>query len=140
MELAARQRVEEQVVELMKEGYDKQRAEAELNFQKEKQRIDKEEQERLALYDKLKAAGAKVFFGRPDNDHGTGCSTASAGCAVAGQQAGGDRTGRKRRRTAKSSRSSSDSIRTTRRKREAIERKYNEDISARPAIPTWRRL
>lgn len=60
MELAARQRVEEQVVELMKEGYDKQRAEAELNFRKEKQRIDKEEQERLALYDKLKAAGAKV--------------------------------------------------------------------------------
>lgn len=60
MELAARQRVEEQVVELMKEGYDKQRAEAELNFRKEKQRIDKEEQERLALYDKLKASGAKV--------------------------------------------------------------------------------
>ena len=60
MELAARQRVEEQVVELMKEGYDKQRAEAELNFQKEKQRIDKEEQERLALYDKLKASGAQV--------------------------------------------------------------------------------
>lgn len=60
MELAARQRVEEQVVELMKEGYDKQRAEAELNFRKEKQRIDKEEQERLALYDKLKASGAQV--------------------------------------------------------------------------------
>lgn len=60
MELAARQRVEEQVVELMKEGYDKQRAEAELNFQKEKQRIDKEEQERLALYNKLKASGAQV--------------------------------------------------------------------------------
>lgn len=60
MELAARQRVEEQVVELMKKGYDKQRAEAELNFQKEKQRIDKEEQERLALYDKLKASGAQV--------------------------------------------------------------------------------
>lgn len=60
MELAARQRVEEQVVELMKDGYDKQRAEAELNFRKEKQRIDKEEQERLALYDKLKASGAKV--------------------------------------------------------------------------------
>lgn len=60
MELAARQRVEEQVVELMKEGYDKQRAEAELNFRKEKQRIDKEERERLALYDKLKASGVKV--------------------------------------------------------------------------------
>lgn len=60
MELAARQRVEEQVVELMKDGYDKQRAEAELNFRKEKQRIEKEEQERLALYDKLKASGAKV--------------------------------------------------------------------------------
>ena len=60
MELAARQRIEEQVVELMKEGYDKQRAEAELNFRKEKQRIDKEEQERLALYDKLKVSGAKV--------------------------------------------------------------------------------
>ena len=63
MELAARQRVEEQVVELMKDGYDKQRAEAELNFRKEKQRIEKEEQERLALYDKLKKSGAKVSPG-----------------------------------------------------------------------------
>lgn len=60
MEIAARQRVEEQVVALMKEGYDKQRAEADLNFRKEKERIDKEERERLALYDKLKASGAKV--------------------------------------------------------------------------------
>ena len=60
MELAARQRIEEQIVELMEEGYDKQRAEAELNFRKETQRINKEEQERLALYDKLKASGAQI--------------------------------------------------------------------------------
>ena len=60
MEIAARQRIEEQIVELDKEGYEKQRAEAELNFQKEKQRIEDEERERLALYDKLKKHGAKL--------------------------------------------------------------------------------
>ena len=60
MEIAAQAKIEEQVVALKKEGYDKQRAEAELNFRKEKDRIAREERDRLELYEKLQAAGGKV--------------------------------------------------------------------------------
>lgn len=114
MELAARQRVEEQVVELMKDGYDKQRAEAELNFRKEKQRIEKEEQERLALYDKLKASGAKVSSA----DRTTITAQAAAQRVQAAQLLDNrlaeiDRKEEEENR--KSSRNSSVSIRTTRR-------------------------
>lgn len=44
----------------MKEGYDKEREEASLNFEREKERINREEQQRIELYNKLKAAGEKV--------------------------------------------------------------------------------
>lgn len=53
-------KIEEQNLALRQEGYDKQRAQAKLEFEKEKQRIEKEEKDRLALYEKLKKAGVKV--------------------------------------------------------------------------------
>lgn len=60
LEVKARLKIEEQNLALRQEGYDKQRAQAKLEFEKEKQRIEKEEKDRLALYEKLKKAGVKV--------------------------------------------------------------------------------
>lgn len=60
LEVKARMKIEEQTLALRKDGYDKQRAQAAYEFELEKQRIDKEEKERLAIYEKLKKAGVKV--------------------------------------------------------------------------------
>lgn len=129
MELAARQRVEEQVVELMKEGYDKQRAEAELNFQKEKQRIEKEEQERLALYDKLKASGAKV-----SSADRTTITAQAAAQRVQAAQLLDNRLAEIDRKEEEENRKKLEKLlgqyQDYAAQREAIERKYNEDISA----------
>ena len=60
LELKARQKIEDQRIAILKEGYDKEREEASLNFEREKERINREEQQRIELYNKLKAAGEKV--------------------------------------------------------------------------------
>lgn len=60
LELKARQKIEDQRIAILKEGYDKEREEASLNFEREKERINREEQQRIELYNKLKAAGGKV--------------------------------------------------------------------------------
>lgn len=129
MELAARQRVEEQVVELMKDGYDKQRAEAELNFRKEKQRIEKEEQERLALYDKLKASGAKV-----SSADRTTITAQAAAQRVQAAQLLDNRLAEIDRKEEEENRKKLEKLlgqyQDYAAQREAIERKYNEDISA----------
>lgn len=129
MELAARQRVEEQVVELMKEGYDKQRAEAELNFRKEKQRIDKEEQERLALYDKLKASGAQVS----PADRLT-ITAQAATQRVQAAQLLDNQLSEIDKKEEEDNRKKLEKLlgqyQDYAAQREAIERKYNEDISA----------
>lgn len=59
-ETKARQRIENTRIALMKEGFEKERAEAQNAFEQEKARIAKEEQERLQLYDRLRKAGGKV--------------------------------------------------------------------------------
>lgn len=59
-ELAARGKAQERLIALMKEGYDKQRAVAELHYRREKERITRQEQERLALCERLRASGAPV--------------------------------------------------------------------------------
>lgn len=59
-ELEARRRVEDNVIALMKEGYERQRAEARNNFNKEQDRIEQEEADRIALYNKLQKSGADV--------------------------------------------------------------------------------
>ncbi len=60
LELKARQKIEDQRIAILKEGYDKEREEASLNFEREKERINREEQQRIELYNKLKAAGGQV--------------------------------------------------------------------------------
>lgn len=129
MEIAARQRVEEQVVELMKDGYDKQRAEAELNFRKEKQRIEKEEQERLALYDKLKKSGAKVSPG----DRMT-ITAQAATQRVQAAQLLDNQLAEINKKEEEENRKKLEKLlgqyQDYAAQREAIERKYNEDISA----------
>lgn len=60
LELKARQKIEDQRIAITKEGYERERAEAALNFEREKERINTEEQQRAELYNKLKAAGVKV--------------------------------------------------------------------------------
>lgn len=60
LELKARQKIEDQKIELMRAGYERERAQAALNFEREKERINKEEQQRLELYAQLKAAGENV--------------------------------------------------------------------------------
>lgn len=60
LELKARKKIEDQRIALQKEGYERERAEALLNFEREKERINAEEQQRVELYNKLKAAGVNV--------------------------------------------------------------------------------
>lgn len=60
MELEAARRIEDRRLDIIREGYEKERAEALLNFEREKERINSEEQERVELYRKLKEAGEKV--------------------------------------------------------------------------------
>lgn len=59
-ETKARQRIENTRIALMKEGFEKERAEAQHAFEQEKARIAKEEQERLQLYERLRKAGGDV--------------------------------------------------------------------------------
>lgn len=60
LELAARRAVEDQVIALEKEGYARERAEADLAFEREKERLLAEKAEYLRIYDELKKAGYKV--------------------------------------------------------------------------------
>lgn len=59
-ETKARQRIENTRIVLMKEGFEKERAEAQQAFEQEKQRIDEEERQRLELYERLRRSGADV--------------------------------------------------------------------------------
>lgn len=63
-ETKARRRIEDTRISLMKEGFEKERAEAQNAFEQEKVRIAKEEQERLQLYERLRKAGGKVTPGQ----------------------------------------------------------------------------
>ena len=60
MEFEAARRIEDRRIDIIREGYEKERAEALLNFEREKERITTEEQQRVELYRKLKEAGEKV--------------------------------------------------------------------------------
>lgn len=63
-ETKARRRIEDTRISLMKEGFEKERAEAQNAFEQEKARIAQEEQERLQLYERLRKAGGKVTPGQ----------------------------------------------------------------------------
>lgn len=63
-ETKARRRIEDTRISLMKEGFEKERAEAQNAFEQEKARIAKEEQEQLQLYERLRKAGGKVTPGQ----------------------------------------------------------------------------
>lgn len=63
-ETKARRRIEDTRISLMKEGFEKERAEAQNAFEQEKARIAEEEQERLQLYERLRKAGGKVTPGQ----------------------------------------------------------------------------
>lgn len=63
-ETKALRRIEDTRISLMKEGFEKERAEAQNAFEQEKARIAKEEQERLQLYERLRKAGGKVTPGQ----------------------------------------------------------------------------
>lgn len=56
----ALRRIEDNKIAIMKEGYEKKRAEADFEYRKELERIDKEEKERIALYERLRKAGIKI--------------------------------------------------------------------------------
>lgn len=59
-EKKAYQKIEDQRIELMRQGYERERAEAAIRFEREKERITAEERQRLELYDRLKADGKDV--------------------------------------------------------------------------------
>lgn len=58
--LQAQQRIEDQRIALIEDGYERERAAAKLAFDREIARIAQEEAEKQALYEKLKAEGADV--------------------------------------------------------------------------------
>lgn len=60
LESAAQKKINETRVALMKEGYEKQRAEELLHYEEEKQRINEEEAKRMALVQKLRKGGVVV--------------------------------------------------------------------------------
>ena len=60
LEKAAQKKIAETRVALMKEGYDKERAEALLHYEEEKQRINEEEAKRKELVKKLRKGGVAV--------------------------------------------------------------------------------
>ena len=60
LEKAAQRKIAETKVALMKEGYDKERATALLQFEEEKQRINEEEAKRKELVNKLRKGGVAV--------------------------------------------------------------------------------
>lgn len=60
LEKAAQRKIAETKVALMKEGYDKERAAALLQFEEEKQRINEEEAKRKELVNKLRKGGVAV--------------------------------------------------------------------------------
>ena len=59
-EAKARRRIEDTRIALLQEGFEREREVARNAFEQEKTRIDKEEQERLQLYERLRKAGVKV--------------------------------------------------------------------------------
>lgn len=69
LELKARQKIEDNYVELMQDRYEKERKAATVEFEREKQRIAKEEAERTALVAKLRKAGVRVDDGREARIH-----------------------------------------------------------------------
>ena len=80
MEADAQAEVSEMTVKAMKEGYDKERKEAELQFNQEKERIQRELNERLALYAELRKAGAAVPAGAEERTRALAATqTAKAG-------------------------------------------------------------
>lgn len=80
MEADAQADVSEMTVRAMKEGYEKERKEAELQFTQEKARIQQELKERLALYAELRKAGADVPAGAEERTKALAATqTAKAG-------------------------------------------------------------
>ncbi len=74
LEAAAQKKINETRVALMKEGYDKQRAEELLHYEEEKQRINEEEAKRMALVQKLRKGGVVVT---PEQEAQIGIDAAS---------------------------------------------------------------
>lgn len=60
LEKQARKKIEDNAIALMRKGYERQRQEAALAFEREKSRITEEEKKRLELYEKLRKAGEPV--------------------------------------------------------------------------------
>lgn len=60
LEAKALQKIEDQKIEIMRQGYERERAEAALRFEREKERINAEERQRLEIYDRLKKLGVKL--------------------------------------------------------------------------------
>lgn len=80
MEADAQTDVSEMTVKAMKEGYERERKEAELEFQQEKARIRQELEERLALYAELREAGVAVPVGAEERTKALAATqTAKAG-------------------------------------------------------------
>lgn len=80
MEADAQADVSEMTVKAMKEGYERERKEAELEFEQEKARIRRELDERLALYAELRKAGAAVPAGAEERTRALAATqTAKAG-------------------------------------------------------------
>lgn len=80
MEADAQTDVSEMTVKAMKEGYERERKEAELEFEQEKARIRQELEERLALYAELREAGVAVPVGAEERTKALAATqTAKAG-------------------------------------------------------------
>lgn len=80
MEADAQTDVSEMTVKAMKEGYERERKEAELEFEQEKARIHQELEERLALYAELREAGVAVPVGAEERTKALAATqTAKAG-------------------------------------------------------------
>ena len=127
-ETKARQRIENTRIALMKEGFEKERAEAQHAFEQEKARIAKEEQERLQLYERLRKAGGDVT----SEQKGTILAQAAAQRVQAAQvldKALADIDKKEEKATKEQLEKLLEPYRDYAAQREEIERKHNKAIS-----------
>lgn len=135
-EAKARRRIENTRISLMKEGFEKERTEAQNAFEQEKARIAEEERERLQLYERLRTAGAKVT----PEQKATIIAQAAAQRAQAAQMLDGMLAEINRRETADAAKSREETqkkldgllakYRDFEAQRAEIRRQGNEDIAA----------
>ena len=136
MELEAARRIEDRRLDIMREGYEKEREEARINFEREKERIAEEERQRVELYEKLRSAGEKVTPQQLSNIHAQAATqrvlaAEAYDAALSGISAKEDKDAAERDKKRKEELDALlEKYQDFEARRAAITRQWNEDVAA----------